>query len=62
MNTSVIIPVKVWETIVEVKVYQQSKSVWIAHGEYLGKSYEGKGRSANAAAASFKERARYATN
>ena len=56
------ISVKVWETVVEVKVNQQSKSVWVAYGEYLGKKYEGKGRSANIAAASWKERARYATN
>jgi hypothetical protein len=61
MNVDVI-SVKVWETTVEVKVYQQKKTVWIARGEYLGKSYEGKGRSASTAADSWRERARYATN
>lgn len=62
MSLSVVVPVKVWETVVELTVHQRSKSVWIAYGEYLGKSYEGQGRTANAAAASWKERARYATN
>lgn len=54
--------VEVWGQRVEVTVVQHSKTVWTAHGEYLGKSYEGKGRSAGTAAASWKERARYSTN
>ena len=57
-----IIPVRVWDTTVEVTVQQRSPSVWVGSGEYLGKSYQGKGRTANAAAASVQERARYANN
>lgn len=62
MSHSVVIPVKVWETVIEVTAIQRSKAAWIAYGEYLGKSYEGEGRTATAAAASWKEQARYANN
>lgn len=53
--------VEVWGKQVEITVSQRSKSVWTATGEYLGKRYEGKGATENAAVASWKETARYAT-
>jgi hypothetical protein len=56
--------VEVWSTKVEISVYQKSgsKSVWIAVGEYLGKTYESKGRTESAAAKAWAEQARYHTN
>jgi hypothetical protein len=54
--------VLVWDTPCYVTVTQQSKSVWIARGEYLGKDYETKDRTPGAAAKRWAEKARYATN
>ena len=54
--------VEVWGNKVEITVVQKSKAVWIAHGTYLGKEYEAKGRSESDAASNWRERARYATN
>ena len=54
--------VEVWGQQAEVTVVHQSKTVWRAYGDYLGKRYEGKGTTANAAAASWKEQARYMNN
>lgn len=58
MNTMV----KVWETVCTINVHQKSKSVWIARGEYMGKSIESKGASASSDAAHWREAARYAGN
>ena len=54
--------VEVWGTKIELTVQQRSKSVWIASGAYNGKSFQGQGRSANTAAASWREQARYSSN
>ncbi len=51
--------VDLYGTEVDLSVYQKSKSVWIARGDYKGQSIEGKGRSPATAAASWRERARY---
>lgn len=53
---------EVWDHTVELTVVHQSKTVWRAYGDYLGKRYEGKGATANAAVNSWRETARYATN
>ncbi|MCJ2124757.1 hypothetical protein [Methylobacterium sp. J-077] len=56
------IRVEVWGETIDLAVHQQSKSVWLARGEYKGKAYEGKGRSPSTAAASWHEQARYFSN
>src|ERR1700733_3468266 len=42
--------VVVWGERVDVEVYRRSKTVWIARGEYNGKSYEGKASTRGSAA------------
>ena len=59
---STTITVKVWEKPCEISVYQKSKTVWIAVGEYMGKRIETKGSSPSAAAAHWREAARYRGN
>lgn len=54
--------VDVWGKPIEISVYQKSKSVWIAVGEYLGESFESKGSSASSAAQHWREAARYKGN
>ena len=56
--------VRVWEgeEPVEITVVQKSKSVWVASGEYMGKSITVQGRSANSAAALWKDAAHYRSN
>lgn len=54
--------VEVWGTQVEITLVHQSKTVWRAYGDYFGKQYEGKGATANAAIASWRETARYMNN
>jgi hypothetical protein len=39
----------VWDKPYEISVYQKSKSVWIAVGEYMGERLETKGSSKSAA-------------
>lgn len=51
--------VEVWGQQVAVDVYQQSKSVWIASGEYMGQYIQTKDRSAGSALLRWKEAARY---
>ncbi len=53
------VTVQVWGERYELSVLQESESVWIARGEYKGKPFQGQGRSATAAAASWREQARY---
>lgn len=55
MNTTV----KVWDKLCEISVHQKSKSVWIARGEYMGKSIETKGTSASSAASHWQAAAKY---
>jgi hypothetical protein len=56
--------VVVWEgdDPVTVSVTQRSKSVYIASGRYLGKSYEVKAPTEGAAVKRWREAAHYATN
>jgi hypothetical protein len=56
------LPVKVWGTTQEVDVYQKSKAVWIAVGEYMGQHIEAKGRTKTQAVTSWREAARYKGN
>jgi hypothetical protein len=56
------IRVFVWGQQVDVDVEKRSATVWIARGEYNGKYYECKGRSAKTAAGAWKEAARYHNN
>lgn len=51
--------VSVWDTKVEVDVYQKSKTVWIAVGTYLGHHIEVKGRSASSALNLWRSAAKY---
>jgi hypothetical protein len=39
------ISVKVWDKHYTIKVYQKTKSVWIANGEYMGESHTTQGKS-----------------
>jgi len=54
--------VTVWDERFEIRVYQKSKSVWVAVGEYMGRPLDVTGRSANTAAAHWREAARYKGN
>jgi hypothetical protein len=54
--------VMVWNEPYEISIFQKSKSVWIAVGEYMGKQIELQGRSASTAAAHWREAARYRGN
>lgn len=56
--------VKVWEgdEPCEITVVQKSKSVWIASGKYMGKTLEVQGRTANNAAALWRDAAHYKSN
>jgi hypothetical protein len=51
--------VRVWDKPYEITVYQKSKTVWIAVGDYVGRSVETKRSSASAAAKAWQEAARY---
>ncbi len=54
--------VYVWEKPYEISVYQKSKTVWIAVGEYMGERIEVKDRSESSALARWREAARYKGN
>lgn len=54
--------VKVWEQPQKVSVYQSSKTVWIAVGEYMGERVEVKGRTESQALSAWREAARYRGN
>lgn len=54
--------VKVWNDDVEIDVYQKSKSVWVAVGEYLGKHHEVKSSSAGSAAKLWADAAKFHSN
>ncbi len=55
MNTIV----RVWDKPYEIKVYQKSKSVWVAVGNYGDRPIETTGSSGSAAAKHWEEAARY---
>ncbi len=54
--------VNVWDKPYEIAVYQKSKSVWIAVGEYMGERLEVKGRTESQALSAWREAARYRGN
>ena len=54
--------VRVWDELQEITVYQKSKSVWVAAGEYMGERIETKASSASAAAKHWQDAARYKGN
>jgi len=52
----------VWDKPCEVSVYQKSKTVWWAVGDYMGKTIRVKGRTASDAATQWRRAATYAGN
>lgn len=54
--------VRVYNRTYQVAVYQKSKTVWIAVGEYEGARIEVKGRSEGTALSQWREAARYRGN
>jgi hypothetical protein len=52
----------VWGEKFEIDVRQQSKTVWIASGEYKGKYHEVKRATPEAAVKGWREAARYHSN
>ena len=54
--------VKVWGKPYTIEVHQNSKTVWVAVGDYMGEIREVKGGSANDAISQWKEWARYNGN
>lgn len=56
------ITVEVWGKREPVTVYQRSKSVWVAVGQYMGHHIEVTSRSAGSAAKLWADAARYRTN
>jgi hypothetical protein len=54
--------VNVWGKPCVISVYQKSKTVWIARGDYHGEPIEVKGSSLSAATKAWAEAARYRGN
>jgi hypothetical protein len=54
--------VQVWGKPYTITIVQQSKSVWIAVGDYMGDRLEAQGRSESTAAKRWAEAARYKGN
>jgi hypothetical protein len=54
--------VTVWGENYEITVYQQSKSVWIAVGNFEGQEIRVEGRSQSSAASHWQETAHYRGN
>jgi len=54
--------VMVWDKPHDITVYQKSKSVWIAVGDYMDQLIEVKGLSPSSAAKSWVAAARYRGN
>ena len=50
--------VQVFDETQDVHLYRKSKSVWIAVGQYMGRTIEVKGRTTSEALASWREAAR----
>jgi hypothetical protein len=53
---------EVWGKDCEIRVRQKSKSVWVAHGEYMGEQFSSTGSSARSAASHWRDAARYKGN
>lgn len=53
------VTVTVWNTQVKISVHQNSKTVWVAVGEYLSERIEVKGRTQTQAISAWREAARY---
>jgi hypothetical protein len=58
MSSEGTIKVDVWGKSYEIRVYQKSKTVWIAVGEYKGERIEVKGRSSRSAVMAWRDAAR----
>ena len=56
------VAVTVWSDRVTITVYQKSKTVWIAVGEYKGKHHEVKRSTLGAAAKGWADAAKYHSN
>lgn len=56
------VTVSVWDRPYAISVYQKSKTVWIAVGDYEGQRIEVKGRTQSQAVASWRDAARYKGN
>jgi hypothetical protein len=54
--------VTVWSQSHTASVYQKSKSVWVAVGDYMGERIETKGSSAGSALTAWKNAATYRGN
>lgn len=54
--------VTVWSRPYEVTIYQKSKSVWIASGDYEGQNIQTQDRSSGSAIKRWTEAARYKGN
>lgn len=54
--------VMVWGQSYEVQVHQQSKTVWVATGSYMGEIHSTQDRSPGTAAARWREWAQYKGN
>jgi len=50
---------EVWGKEHGVRVYQRSKSVWVAVGEYAGEQFRSTGSSASSAVSNWREAAHY---
>ena len=51
--------VPVWSKLQTITVYQKSKSVWVAVGEYMGEYHQSQDRTASTAAKRWQEWATY---
>jgi hypothetical protein len=51
-----------WSTPCKVTVYQKSKAVWVADGDYMGESISVQDRSAGSALKRWRETATYKGN
>lgn len=51
--------VKVWDRQFVIQVVRQSKTVWVASGEYMGETISVKDRSASTATKRWRETATY---
>jgi hypothetical protein len=54
--------VSVWGRPQIISVYQKSKSVWIARGDYMGQSLEVKDRTESSAISAWRKAATYRGN
>lgn len=62
MRPSITLTVDVWGKPHEISVYQKTKTIWIAVGEYMGERIEVKGRTESQAARTWQDAARFKGN